>query len=153
MYTGAYSVFMNNVAVTGAITLVQIKPVTVSIVLLRAWFNQSNITTSGQQRIQILLKTAAATVTSATPQPLYGSDQAAKSVGSTSGTGTNASGEGTDGNVIYPDAFNILTGWLWVPVPEERITIPAGVIVALKLPTAPGASTTVTAGFTFAEIG
>lgn len=153
MYTGVYSVFMNAVSVSGAITLVQLKPVTVSAVLLRAWCSQSGSITSAMQRIAILIKSAAATVTSATPSPLFGSEQAAKSVGSTSGTGTNASVEGTDGTVLIPDAFNVLNGWLWVPTPEERITIPAGVIIALKFPAAPGAALTVTAGFDFAEIG
>lgn len=153
MYTGIYSIVMNAVSVSGAITLLQLKPVTVGAILLRAWCSQSGSTTSAQQRIQICRKSAAATVTSFTPLVLGGSEQAAKSVGSTTGTGTNASGEGTDTDVIYADAFNVLNGWLWVPTPEERITVPAGGIIGLKFPAAPGSALTIEAGMIFAEIG
>lgn len=153
MYTGIYTAYMNAVSVSGAITLVQLKPVTTSLVLLRAWVSQSGSTTSTQQRIQINRKSAAATVTSFTPIIVGGSDQAAKAVGGTSATGTNASGEGTDTDVLIADVFNILNGWLWIPTPEERITVPAGGFIGLKFPAAPGAALTVTAGFVFAELG
>jgi|SRR5712691_329802 len=150
-----YSVNMNAVAVTAAITLVQIKAGASSLVkIVRAWCSQSNITTSGMQRIQIVRKSAAATVTSFTPLLINCSDDvAAKAVGGTSSTGTNASAEGTDTDVDYPDAFNLLNGWLWIPTPEERIIVPPAGFIALKLPAAPAASTTISAGFWFGEEG
>jgi hypothetical protein len=152
-YSGIYTVLMEDTSVSGAITLIQLKPVTVTLLLLRAWISQRNLTASAQQRVQILRKSAAATVTSFTPRPYGGSDQAAKSVGGASATGVNASGEGTDGDVLVADAFNILNGWLWVPTPEERITVPAGGFLALKLPAAPGSAMNINAGMVFAEVG
>jgi len=149
-----YSVSMNNVAVTGAITLVQLKAGTASILrILRAWVSQSNLTSSAEQRVQILRKSGAATVTSFTPLLVDPGDAASNMVSSTSGTGTNASAEGTDGDILVADNFNVLTGWLWIPTPEERIIIPPSGILGLKLPTAPASSMTTSAGFLVGEEG
>lgn len=154
MYTGIYSAYMNAVSVSGAITLVQIKAGTSRAVeLIRAWVSQSGSTTSAMQRVQIVRKSGAATVTSFTPIKMAGGSPTADAAGGTSATGTNASSEGTDGDVLIADACNVLTGWLWVPTPEERIVIPAGGIVGLKFPAAPGAALTISAGFVFGEIG
>jgi len=150
---GPFSVIMNNVAVTGAITLIQVKAGAASTVeVLKAWVSQGSSTVSTQQRIQINRKSGTATVTSATPAALTGGTTA-DAVGGTSATGTNASAEGTDSTVLINDVFNILNGWLYVPIPEERITIPPGGFLGLKFPTAPGSSTTYTAGIIFQELG
>lgn len=154
MAAGIYQVNMNAVAVTAAISLIQLKAGTAHICeILRAWCSQSNQTTSAQQRIQILRKTVAATVTSFTPIKLRPGDATAGSVGGTAATGTNASVEGTDGDILIPDAFNVLNGWLYIPTPEERIVVEPGGIVAIKFPAAPGSSMTVTAGLIFREVG
>lgn len=150
---GVYAAYMEAVSVSGAITLVQVKAGSaVSIELLRAWVSQSGSTTSAMQRIRILRKSAAATVTSFTPVRLSGG-ATADSAGGTSATGTNASNEGTDGDVLVPDAFNVLNGWLWLPTPEERIIAAPGTILALVFPAAPGSALTVTAGMIFREFG
>lgn len=149
-----YSVRMNKVAVTGAITLVQLKAGSSSICrILRAWCSQFNQTSSVMQDILILRKSAAATVTSFTPVLIDPGDAAANAAGGTSATGTNASAEGTDGDILVADNFNVLNGWLWVPTPEERIIVPPSGIVGLKFPDAPGSSMTVSAGFLFGEEG
>ncbi len=153
-YTGIYTAYMNAVAVTAAITLVQIKAGTSrSLVILRASVSQSSSTTSAMQRVQINRKSAAATVTSFTAIPVNASAPAADAAGGTAATGTNASVEGTDTAVVIAEVFNVLNGWLWLPTPDEVITVPAGGIIGLKFPAAPGASTTYTASMTFAEIG
>lgn len=153
-YTGVYIAYMNAVSVSGAITLVQVKAGTSRAVeLLRVSVSQSGSTSSTMQRIQINRKSAAATVTSFTSLAMRNGDSAADAVGGTSATGTNATVEGTDTNILIVDTFNILNGWLWVPVPEERITLPAGGIIGVKFPAAPGAALTVTASIVFAEIG
>jgi len=145
---------MIKTAVTGAITLVQIKAgATASLKILRAWCSQYNQTSSVMQDIVILRKSAAATVTSFTPLLTDPGDAASAAVGGTSATGINASAEGTDGDELIPDNFNVLNGWLWVPTPEERIIVPPAGILGLKFPTAPGSSMTVTAGFLFGEEG
>jgi hypothetical protein len=149
-----YEVSMNNVAVTAAITLVQLKAGTASILrILRAWCSQSNLAASGQQAIEIVRKSGAATVTSFTPLLVDPGDAASNMVSSTSGTGTNASAEGTDGDILYRDNFSVLNGWLWVPTPEERIIVAPSGIIGLKFPIAPSASMTTSAGFTVGEEG
>lgn len=150
---GPFSVTLSNVAVTGAITLIQIRAgSTSSVEILKAWTSQSSSTVSAQQRIRVSRKSAAATVTSATPAA-FGGGAAADAVGGTSSTGTNASAEGTDSTTLVDDVFNVLNGWLYVPIPEERIIVPPSGFIALRFPTAPGSSTTYTAGMIFQELG
>ncbi len=151
---GIYVVNMTRVAVTGAITLIQVKAgANAGLEIVRASFAQSGSTTSTMQPIQINRKSAAATVTSFTPLLIGGAnDAAAQAVGSTTATGTNASGEGTDTDVLIADVPNILNGWLYLPVPEERIQVIPGGIVGLKFPVAPGSSLTVTAQVVFREL-
>lgn len=139
-------------AITGAVTLVQIVAGSVGIIKIhRAWCSQSSTTTSAQKRIQLLRKSAAATVTSFTPVLLDTEDAAADSVGGTSATGHTATAEGTDGTVLIEDVFNVLSGWLYLPVPEERPIVPPSGIIALKFPAA--STLTVTAGIVYEEIG
>lgn len=150
-----YDVHLIATAVTGAITLIQVKPGISSVVLLRAKVTQSNQTTSAMQRVAVGTSTGAATVTSATPSPHDIDGAAAKAVGGTSATGTNASVEGTGQSDIFEDSFNVLNGWLYVPTPEERIEVPGGggTFLYLRFPGAPGSSMTVDATLTFGEIG
>lgn len=149
-----YKVTLDDVSVTGAITLVQLKAgSTAPLVLLRAWCSQRTLTSSAQQRVQIVRKSGAATVTSATPLLLDPGDAASAAVGGTSATGINATAEGTDGDILYHDNFNVLNGWLWVPVPEERVIVPPAGIIGLKFPTAPGSAMNVSAGLIWGEIG
>ena len=151
---GVYTAHINNIAVTGAITLVQLKAgTTSSLEILRAWCSQETIDTSDQQPIEIIRKSAAATVTSFTPLLLRPSDAAADAVGGTAATGTNATVEGTDTDIVHLDAFNILNGWFYVPVPEERIWVAPGGIIGIKFPVAPGASMDVFAGIVWRETG
>jgi hypothetical protein len=152
-YSGVYTAYMNAVSVSGAITLVQVKAgASNSLHILRASVAQSSSTTSTQQRVQIVRKTGAATVTSFTPIRIAG-EGTPTAAGGTSATGTNASGEGTDGDIMIADVFNILNGWLWVQTPEEYIHVPGGGIIGLKFPAAPSSAITVTASITFGEVG
>lgn len=149
-----YVVSMTRVAVTGAITLIQVKAgATVPLQIIRATVAQSGSTTSTQLPVQINRKSAAATVTSFTPLARGPStDPAASAVGGTSATGTNASGEGTDSNILVQDVWNYLNGWLFLPSPKEWPVIDAAGIVGLKFPVAPGSSVTVTADVVFEEL-
>jgi hypothetical protein len=149
-----YSVTMKQTAVTTAITLIQIKAGASNVLrVLRAWVSQSNQTSSAQLSVAILRKTGAATVTSATPLLLDKGDAASGAVGGAAATGVNATVEGTNGDILVQASFSVLNGWLWVPVPEERIIVgPAG-IIGLTLITAPGASMTTDAGIIFGEEG
>lgn len=139
---GIYVVRNGAVTVSTAITVIQIKAgASNPLELLRVHASQRGSVTSVQERMQILRKTAAATVTSATPLKYDPSAQAAGAVGGTSATGITATAEGTDGDVLVDEGFNVLTGWTWLPTPEERILVPVSGIVALKFPNAPASQT------------
>lgn len=149
-----YTVSMTRVAVTGAITLIQIVAASsVPLQLIRASVTQSSSTTSTQQSVQINRKSSAATVTTFTPiKNGPTTDPAASAVGGTSATGTNASAEGTDTNILRQEVWNFLNGWLWLPTPKEYCFVDASGIVGLKFPVAPGSSTTITADLLFEEL-
>jgi hypothetical protein len=148
-----YVINHTDISVSTAITIIQIKAAAaVPLEIMRVSVSQRSSTTSTMQRIQLIRKTGAATVTSFTPLKLNPNDPAANAVGSTTGTGITASGEGTDGDIVYGDVFNILTGWLYLPTPEERIWVPGGGILGLKFPAAPSAAN-FTALLYFRELG
>jgi len=140
-YGHVYTV-RHNAAVSTAITILQIKTGAASPAeILRAWINQRGSTTSAQEEITLLRKTAAATVTTGAVgthvfKHRNGDPTPDLSLG-TAATGVIGTAEGTDGDIIERYGFNVLSGWEKVYLPEERIVIPAGGIVALKFFTAP----------------
>lgn len=135
--SGVYNLIRSSVTTSTAITIQQVTvPAATAAEFTRAWVNQSTITTSAQTRIQFLRKSTAATVTSQTPALLSVSMQASKCVGGTGATGITATVEGTDAAVYLEEGFNIVNGWLYLPVPEERIML-INTTVGLKFPTAP----------------
>jgi hypothetical protein len=69
----------------------------------------------------------------------------------TCGTDASAEGAGTVTPIIY-DGFNNLNGWLWVPVPEERIRVPIDTAVILKIVGTPAALGNWSAGMTYEEV-
>lgn len=140
--SGVYNLIRTSTTTSTAITIQLVwVPVTTAIETTRAWCNQSTITTSSQTRIQLLRKTGTApTVTSATPAIVgTAGTQASKCVGGTAATGITATAEGTDGTVYVEEGFNIVNGWLYLPVPEERIMVGGSAAngIGLKFPTAP----------------
>jgi hypothetical protein len=139
--SGAYNLVRSSVTTSTAISIQVVwVPVTTAIEQTRAWVNQSTVTTSAQTRIQLVRKTGTApTVTSQTPALLGPGMQASKCVGGTAASGITASAEGTDGAVYIEEGFNIVNGWLYLPVPEERMMLLGSTAsgVALKFPTAP----------------
>jgi len=136
--SGVYKVTRSSTTTSTAITVVQISvPANCAIEISRIEVNQSTITTSAATRIQLLRKSAAATVTSATPVPLSEGMQASKCVGGASATGITATVEGTDSTVLWENGFNIVNGTLYLPPPEARIFIGPSEIVGIKFPTAP----------------
>lgn len=144
MYKVGYDYVVKNgdagVSISTAITALQIKAGAAMLELLKVVISQGLSEVSTMEQIQILRKTAAATVTSFTPRKCNPGDPAALCVGGTSATGYTASAEGTDGEVLIDEGFNILNGWLWVPE-KERIIIPQSGIIAVKFPVAPAAAT------------
>lgn len=138
--SGVYSVVRSNVSTTTAITVIQVAtPSTAAIEILRASGSQSSSTTSAATALGLIRKTAAASVTSRTPDPLSNGMQASKCVGGASATGITATGEGTDAtNYLWHEGFNIVgNGVLYLPVPEERIIVQPSSFIGLKHSVAP----------------
>jgi len=134
----------------------------VALEMLRAYVSQAANATSVQQRVQLNTQvTAFPTVVSQAPKKLKASDPVSLITGATTGAagtcGINASAEGAGAkDVIIPDAFNSLIGWLWVPGREETI-IETGQATAhgfgLHFPVAAATLTSWNAGLLFREIG
>lgn len=152
-----YTIVHRRIVVSTAITIIQVKAGTNSpFEVIRAWAGQGLSATSAQASLALIRKSAAATVTSGVVgttvlkrNPNSGTPDL--SLG-TAATGITATAEGTDGDEIYPDSFNVLGQWLYFPVPEEREIVPVGGIIALKFMAAP-ASNTFTAGIRIRELG
>lgn len=142
-----YIAEINATAFTAARTLVQVKAgASCALEIIAVGISQVTKSTSELWRVSVLRKTAAATVTSFTPLKMESTLPASLAVGGTSATGYNATAEGTDGDILHEDHFNLLNGgWLWLPVPDERIWVPPSGIIAVKNFTTPAASTTLTA--------
>jgi hypothetical protein len=145
--SGAYTVTVRHEAIVAtAISILQLKAgAAAPFEILRAWLTQSLSETSTQEKLQLVRKTAAATVTAAvvgthvfkhaTNDPTPGLELG------TAATGVIATAEGTDGDAIDLEGFNILNGIMWVPTERERIWVPGGGFIALKLPVAPASAT------------
>lgn len=132
---------------------------TTSIEFLRMWASQSSSNNTAQQRVQINTQVSAfPTLTSQTPGKNWLLDPASQIVGGSAGaagtSGINASAEGAGAKtVLYPDAFSIVNGWLWVATPPETMTLNAGAASGLGLhfPAAPGSLGNWNAGMSFRE--
>lgn len=148
--SGVYTVHGDAQAVSTAITILEVTaPSSGCLEIIRAWVSQSSSTSSAQARIQLLRKAGTITGTASPPTPVPTQvGQAASGVT----VKWKATVEGTDGVIPVDDAFNILSGWLWLPVPEERIWVPPSGIIALKFPSAP-TSANWTFGIGYKEYG
>lgn len=158
-----YSVTMQNQTIVADATVVIIHTDSTvasagsNVRILRAWIGQGATETSDQLGIMIAFKASAfGTYTSTTPINHF-SGGATSLVGGTAGAegtcGTDASAEGagTVTPIVY-DGFNNVSGWLWVPTPEERIRLPADTAVILKIVGTPATLTNWSAGMTYEEI-
>lgn len=136
--SGLYQLVRATVTTSTAITIEQVTSVAnTAEEFTRCWVNQNTITATAQCRIQFLRKSAVATVTSQTATAMGNAMQASKCVGGTTATGITATIEGTNGNVYIEEGFNIVNGWLYLPVPEERKYMVGADSVGLLFPTAP----------------
>ena len=145
-----FDIVVDGGSLTAAITtLVEFTaPATKSVIVTRAWISQRSNTTSAQQAVQILRRSTASTnVGTATAVPTDAGDSA---FGGTARALCTVLG--TAGVVPISDSFNWQNGWLWLPVPEERIIVAGGGFLSLHLPVAP-AALTVSCGFTVMELG
>lgn len=147
-----YYVEMPSTAITTAKTLLQIKAGAAALDIVSVRVSQLTKTATELLELQLLRKSAAATVTSVTPLKLNPGDPASLAVGGTSSTGYNASSEGTNSDILLKTSWNVLNGeWLYLPVPEGRIRVPQGGIFGIKLNTSPAASMNIICAVEFME--
>lgn len=121
------------------------------LALRRIEIFQNGTTTAQQIRGEIFTRDTAGTLTmtSATPnalEPLGG--PASAITGSTAPAGTAAKvgiNSSADSGGTYtqrlPFNFNNLNGWLWIPVPDERIIIPPATVAGIRLLASPTTTT------------
>jgi hypothetical protein len=124
----------------GAVTLLQIAAGTaMPFQIIRAWVTQRTSTTSTQIGATVVRKTAAATVTAAVIADIKRTDPADATASVQLGTalsGYLATAEGTDGDQMDIQGVNILNGYYYTPLPEERERVAGGGLIAVKLLTA-----------------
>jgi len=132
----------HSAAVSTAITVLQIGTGTTSpALILSASASQRGSTTSAQEELTFARKSAGATVTTAVVGThlfkLRAGDPTPSLLLGTTTTGVIATGEGTDTDLCYRSGFNVLNGWTYLPVPEERIFMGISAFLGLKYSTAP----------------
>lgn len=126
--------------------------------VLRMKASQRSATASAQLGMRWGLKASAfGTFTATTPVPTILGAAASALAGSTSNAaasaGTNASANGAGAlTVMDEEEFNNLTGFLWIPTPEERIIIGPDQTFVMQLQGSPSALTLWTASILFREL-
>lgn len=159
-----YSVVMANQTIIASSEMVTITTAAAvgtrasNIIILRAWCSQGATEVSEQLGVQIVQQvTAFGTFTGTAPSPhVVGGNASGIAAGTaqaaaTSGTDASANAAGNK-TVIIADSFNNLNGWLWVPTPEERIYVTAGLTITLAMVGTATALGNWTAGITFEEL-
>jgi hypothetical protein len=159
----AYAINMSNQTIIADSSVICLRAATAwssrgsLLTILEARVSQQGTSTSQQLGIIIGQKASAfGTFTATTPSPLAVGGVASAITGSTSvaaasaGTDSSVEGAGTVTNIIT-DAFNNLNGWLYVPVPEARITVGPDLAIVLKIVGTPTTLTGWNATLTFLE--
>ena len=159
-----YTVAMANQTIAADATLVIIHTESTAnarasnIEILRAWISQIGTETSDQLGVILGAKaTAFGTYTSTTPNPRWFGGGASAITGGTAGAestaGTDASAEGAGAvTTLIQEGFNNLNGWVWIPVPEERLVVPEDTAVIVKIVGTPATLTGWCAGITYREM-
>lgn len=150
---GLYVVSESSQAISTADVLIELQvPSAVLIEIWRMWVGaaENDTLVDAVQEIDIYANDAAGTSgTSLTGVEIQTEVDAATLV-----TAVGGPTIGATPTVLYPDGFHVQNGWLYLPVPEERIRIRGGGSVdnvGFRFPTAPGSSITVSYGIIYAE--
>ena len=159
-----YTVTMENQTIVADASLICIRAATAissrgSILEVERITVSQQGTSTAQQLGVILAQKASAfgTFTSTTPAPHVVGGPASGLTGSTSvaaasaGTDASAEGAGTVSPIIV-DSFSNLSGYLWVPTPEERIIVAIDLAFIVKIRGTPTTLTGWNATLTYNEI-
>lgn len=159
-----YTVAMENVTIVADATLVIIHAAAAwgtagsLLEVVRCTISQNETETSNQLGAILARKvTAFGTYTATTPTPHAIGAAASALAGATTGAaataGTDASAEGAGATTtIHAEGFSNLSGFLWVPTPEERIILGPDQAFVLKLRGTPATLTGWNATVTYLEI-
>lgn len=146
-----YTVIMDAVAVTAAQDLIRLSaPSDAALAITKAWVGQEALDDINEAgAVQIQRASTDGTGTSATARPMREGDAAFGG-----SAVVDLSADTTAGVILVRENFNFAAGWVWTPYAmEEAIIVPPSGRIVLRLEVAPSASMTMTAGFTFYEIG
>jgi hypothetical protein len=157
VYGNIYSISSTNFTVAAIKTLVQLKAgAAAPCKILRVVVSARGVTASAMVQIGIFRLSVASTVTAAVLGTSIFDDTGGNVTPactlSTTGTGIQASAEGTYGDKPYTDDFNVLQGWEKIFTPAEQIIVPGAGIIGVVIPVAP-ASTAFDCTLTFQELG
>ena len=142
-----YSVSTTQVGVSTAKAMISVFPNQGPALILRAWISQVGLTASEMLSAKLQRIDDEGTGTVVTPLTLNPGDAVSSAVARVNHT--------VDPTVsvtpIVEEAFNVLNGWVWVPMPEERPWSKGfgNQGVGLFLSTAPSAATKIYAGVIF----
>ncbi len=135
-----YSMTLASQTIASCATLFQLRSSGTPYEILRVEVSQSGSVTSVQYPLYICRRsTTAGDVAPVTPVHVGStSEPASKMVSSSCGTGTfvSTSAFGTDGDVLWRSGGNVLSPYLYLPVPEERIWIQSCMACAVRFPIA-----------------
>jgi hypothetical protein len=157
----ANQVTLANQAVTLIFFQAMATPPIAAFQILRAFCSQGGSTTSAQLSVQLNTQVSAfPTLVSQAPLRLKAGDPVSLLTAGTAGaagtSGINASAEGAGTKtVIWPENFNTLNGWLFVPTPDETLIESAQSPAhgfGLHIPTAPASLTRWSGGISFKEL-
>jgi hypothetical protein len=162
--SNVYTVSMGATTIVADASLICIRAATAvssrgsTLEVLRISVSQHGTSTAQQLGIRLAQKASAfGTFTAATPSPHAIGGVASGISGSTSvaaasaGVDASAEGAGTVTDIIT-DAFNNLSGYLWVPTPEERLIIQPDLAFIVKIVGTPTTLTGWNASLTFREL-
>lgn len=151
--TRSYSLIANNITLVSAgVSLASLRPtatIPIEIFEVRIGFDAN--ATSAQQRVQLITQVVSGPPVmgnGVAPKPLDHNEQAssivagtAQAAGTSGVRATTESGGAT--TILVADAFNHLTGWVWVAPPDGGIFLPANFASAFNVffPDAPGTTT------------
>lgn len=149
-----YIASIDGISISAICDIFYLKPPSdAAIVIHEIRLTQETSETSEQLPIKVF-RTAtdnSANGTANTPAPLHVGFPACGSTVRTNLTGASLATETTQ---LGTQGENVLSGWQWLPVPEDRIVVsPGGNGFVIKLKTAPGAALTISGYMIFEEIG
>lgn len=159
-----YTITMDNQTVVADGTLIIVRAAAAIgtrasvLEILRVTVSQQGTSTSQQLGVILGQKASAfGTYTATTPAPMRPGGAASGIAGGTAGAaataGTDASAEGAGAvTTTLTEGFNNLSGFLWVPTPEERIVVTPDIAFIVKLRGTPTTLTGWNATLTFSEL-